>query len=1157
MLSHTWTFSLISLSVMLVICCVAPHAMAEFGVTMSASSDISTEPGVQASRTAPLIINIRFDQVVNLGAADSAFSISDFQVIAYNDFGGTEVPPSLSGPSEVSPRDGRNYMVALNPPGASVTRVLVLLSAHSVELGDPRAELDANGNRTDDGKNAEASLTIHYVGADTGAPQVYSIERSGGPSLPVTAGTVDVNILLSEKPRAFTRSHVDVTNATWGDPIAATSVPETGSMPATGRDNRLYPYVLTITPNYENKNAIVVKVRGFSDLTGRRSYTPPQTEAAYVEGQHKLTVRVGSDANRPVQTAGIEVVLPPNIVIPRDGYLIVAANEAGSNIIVPPGDRSRTPLATDRKPAELLYNVIAADLPDLETVLTNGVTIDLVAPADVYISEIMWGSDPRLSMSRHTQWIELQNITGRELRTGNGTYRLVFYGAASGLPSISTVRDRVGTTGGGNYWSIIGRGQSRRTAAGALISMQRVVGGTGIPGNGLLASSWASSVRPALNFRSGLQIGTPGAAPLRAPAVTAPVQPTVNAPTPPVAQTPPNPTPQATSQAAGLAAKFEIVGAAERTGDTVNEALDSPLLVQVLDLYDQGVPDVRVRFQVTAGKGRVTHRGSGKVIVLETDVSGYARTDFTPTAEGTATVEVSVKDFEKTVEFTIQTGTTPDTPTPTPETPAETPGTTDTPATPVVHVGASKRLPMLWVDGGKIYALVGADVERFAPSVENALNIAVGGGKVYWTQQTGKSSGSINSANLDGSKVAELVATPWSVPIGITVDTANKHLYWTNSSGKIKRANLNAQQAQNVLKDLKDPMDIALADGNVYWTQDNGDVRFVNLTGQKKIRNISTDAKSAGSLVIADEKVYWTEQTGESAGTVNTANIDGTGAKQLISIDAVPMGIAVDIERSSIYWTDAAGRIQSANLDGSVIQDVVEGLGSPGDMLLNTDITGPAGTSPQIPDTNAAYDINADGTVDDKDASLLTDAISNGSTDAKYDVNNDGKVNFDDLQLVLDNRDEGAAGAPLRVGRKLTAAQMARIQEQIDLLIATGDRSPAAMRTLIYLQQLLATARPEQTQLLANYPNPFNPETWIPYELATDTEVRITIYNTQGVVIRRLQLGQQSAGYYTDRERAAYWDGQNALGERVASGVYFYQFETDTMSSMRKMVILK
>ena len=112
---------------------------------------------------------------------------------------------------------------------------------------------------------------------------------------------------------------------------------------------------------------------------------------------------------------------------------------------------------------------------------------------------------------------------------------------------------------------------------------------------------------------------------------------------------------------------------------------------------------------------------------------------------------------------------------------------------------------------------------------------------------------------------------------------------------------------------------------------------------------------------------------------------------------------------------------------------------------------------------------------------------------------------------------------------KFSAAQIDRIEEQIDLLIATNDRSPAALRTLIYLQQLLVTARPEKTLLLANYPNPFNPETWIPYELATDTDVRLTIYNTQGVVIRTLQLGHQSAGYYTGRDRAAYWDGQELL----------------------------
>ena len=252
------------------------------------------------------------------------------------------------------------------------------------------------------------------------------------------------------------------------------------------------------------------------------------------------------------------------------------------------------------------------------------------------------------------------------------------------------------------------------------------------------------------------------------------------------------------------------------------------------------------------------------------------------------------------------------------------------------------------------------------------------------------------------------------------------------------------------------------------------------------------------------------------------------------------MGIAVDTAGRKLYWTNARGRVQRANLNGSGITNVVDGLGSPGDIVLSNDIAAPMMTTPTTPMTvsYAQYDVNKDGTVDNTDAGLVIDAL--GTSNARYDVNGDGAVNFLDVVLVFDNRDDNVAGAPTIVGNlKLSAAQIDVIEEQIDLLIATNDRSPAAMRTLIYLQQLLVTARPEKTQLFANYPNPFNPETWIPYELATDTHVRLTIYNTQGVVIRTLQFGHQSAGYYTDRDRAAYWDGRNALGEQVASGTVF------------------
>ena len=109
----------------------------------------------------------------------------------------------------------------------------------------------------------------------------------------------------------------------------------------------------------------------------------------------------------------------------------------------------------------------------------------------------------------------------------------------------------------------------------------------------------------------------------------------------------------------------------------------------------------------------------------------------------------------------------------------------------------------------------------------------------------------------------------------------------------------------------------------------------------------------------------------------------------------------------------------------------------------------------------------------------------------------------------------------------------------------------------VQLEPLIAYEIPSDTELLPNYPNPFNPETWIPYHLANDTDVSLSIYDMDGALVRELDLGYQRAGYYTDRSRAAYWDGRNAVGESVASGVYFYQLRAGDYSQLRKMVILK
>ena len=557
---------------------------------------------------------------------------------------------------------------------------------------------------------------------------------------------------------------------------------------------------------------------------------------------------------------------------------------------------------------------------------------------------------------------------------------------------------------------------------------------------------------------------------------------------------------------------------------TPGSALANPFVVEVQDADGDPVEGVRVTFSVTAGGGSLSETSD------LTNRNGRAETTLTLGSQvGINSVEASV--------------------------PGVDPVTFSTSIEPEIRVAAGSRPVMYWIDNGRLYRLAGAKATKVA---ERATDVAVGSEKLYWIEQTSETRGAVHHANLDGTN-AEVLKTLTSVPQGLTLDAANEKLYLSNGWGKIQRMNVDGTGFQtNFLVDLGTPQSITVSDSRVYWTDGSGRVRHAPLQGQKTIRNIVTGSGALGGIVTDGNKVYWTETTGERSGRIRSANLDGTGAvTDVYTVTATVHGLAIDPANNQLYWTNGWGKVQRGAPSRG---DVVTGLMAPTALAIggaNTATT-PTPAKPKTPTTvsnPSKYDVNGDGSVDNVDAGLVIGSL--GTTTAKYDVDGDGSVTFTDVQLVLNNRDEGAAGAPMLFGMKLTAEQIARIEEQIDLFIATGDRSPAAMRTLIYLQQLIATARPEKTQLLANYPNPFNPETWIPYELATDTEVRLTIYNAQGVVVRTLQLGQQSAGYYTDRERAAYWDGRNALGEQVASGIYFYQLETDEISSLRKMVILK
>ena len=206
-----------------------------------------------------------------------------------------------------------------------------------------------------------------------------------------------------------------------------------------------------------------------------------------------------------------------------------------------------------------------------------------------------------------------------------------------------------------------------------------------------------------------------------------------------------------------------------------------------------------------------------------------------------------------------------------------------------------------------------------------------------------------------------------------------------------------------------------------------------------------------------------------------------------------------------------------------------------------------------------AWDVNQDGRVSVVDLVLVAkDLGSNAPTNLRTDVNRDGVINIQDLILVAQHLGETTnAAAPSVIAINKGELTPAMIQAWITQAQIEDDGSIAFRQGIANLERLLALFIPEETALLHNYPNPFNPETWIPYQLAKSVEVTLTIYAANGAIVRTLELGNQPAGFYESRSRAAYWDGRNAVGEPVASGIYFYTLTAGDFNATRKMLIRK
>ena len=345
-------------------------------------------------------------------------------------------------------------------------------------------------------------------------------------------------------------------------------------------------------------------------------------------------------------------------------------------------------------------------------------------------------------------------------------------------------------------------------------------------------------------------------------------------------------------------------------------------------------------------------------------------------------------------------------------------------------------------------------------------------------------------------------------------------------------------------------------DGTVRLWNSEGGINYAVLRGHTSaVRGVSfsPDGSTLASGSASPEGTIriWDVDTQRHLRTINvgvTTAYDVTfhPSKQIVAVPTSGTQLG-------LYNPDTGQRMQSLNIYPSSVSF------HPNGQFLAVGIRSTAGEIKIYKlVTENPLDANKDGKVDIND--LIEVAKNYGKTgDFDADVNNDGRVDIDDLTEVAEAINPDFA-APTLAQKVIVLPFTA---EEVQQWIQDAKKHGVDAKGIATLEQLLqavlrqAETPPKETALLTNYPNPFNPETWIPYQLAQPAEVAVSIHTTDGKLIRTLALGQLPAGVYQDKDRAVYWDGKNEQGESVASGVYFYTLKAGEFSATKKMLIRK
>ena len=557
--------------------------------------------------------------------------------------------------------------------------------------------------------------------------------------------------------------------------------------------------------------------------------------------------------------------------------------------------------------------------------------------------------------------------------------------------------------------------------------------------------------------------------------------------------------------------------------------LANPFVIEVRDENLSTLEGISVTFTVTTGNGTLT------VTRTTTDENGRAESTLTlGPNQGTNTVSVSAAGSEGTVTFNAEAEAAVDIPDPNLRAAVET------------ALGKASGAP-----------IVSPDMARLIWLIARNANITDLTGLEYATN--------LKSLLLDGGEVRPGV---WGnsnsisdlSPIAGLIHLESLDL-WVNSVSDI-----------SVLADLTNLKGLALLGNNItdlsplvantgLGEGDKIDVRgnplsYLSLHTyipalQSRGVEISFDNQAHPALL----KISGNNQKGASftplsqpfvieAQDANGSALAGISVKFAVTTGGGTLS-------TTITRTDTNGRAQSTltlgpNLGTNTVE--VSATGVRGEAIFH------AISETESPPISA--DVNGDGSVNVLDLIVITSNLDNRGSNLAADVNRDGVVNILDLVLVAGMFD-GAAAAPAvqpQVPETLTAME---VRQWLTDARALEVRDPIVKRGFVVLEQLLISLTPKETELLANYPNPFNPETWIPYRLAEDAFVTLTIYDLSGQVVRTFEVGHRIAAAYENRSKAIYWDGRNDVGEQVASGVYFYTLTASDFSATRKMLILK